>query len=151
LGQQLQLPRDLLLEFFATFARFEYALKESGHSRVAWHGGVEPNWDSFAKSLDQDVDKILTAGQYLLSHPPKRHILSNSVLDWADTAAGTSLTDLFASVRRVRNNLFHGGKFADGSVNNPDRNRRLLNDALEVIHALLAHPQALGTKAAFEA
>ncbi len=150
LGEQLQLPAELLLEFFATFARFEYALKESGHARVAWHGGVEPDWESFGRGLTTDVNGILTVGQYLLTNPPKKQILGNGLLDWDRVNPGKSLADLIGSVRRVRNNLFHGGKFADGSVNDPERNLRLLTDSLDVIHAFLAHPDAANTKARFD-
>jgi len=141
LGQQLRISQDLLLEFFATFARFEYALKEGGFARQARHGGgVEPDWERFGRSIGGDVDEIMTAGSYLLSQPPKKQTLTHNTLTWTEVSGDGGLAELLGSVRRVRNNLFHGGKFADGSVSNPERNTQLLNGVLDVVHALLRHP-----------
>jgi hypothetical protein len=40
-------------------------------------------------------------------------------------------------VRAVRNNLFHGGKFSDGYVADPSRDRELLGHAMVILGACL--------------
>jgi hypothetical protein len=50
----------------------------------------------------------------------------------------------------VRNNLFHGGKFADGSIENPDRNEQLLRVSLRVMHGILDLPRAHDIQEVFE-
>jgi hypothetical protein len=46
-------PRELTLEFLATFARFEFALKKASYAQGD-NSKVSPDWDTFAK----DVAKI---------------------------------------------------------------------------------------------
>ena len=43
----LRVPRDLVCEFFATFARFEFTIKELG-LRKATGRRAEPDWWAFA-------------------------------------------------------------------------------------------------------
>jgi hypothetical protein len=61
---------DLAFQFFQTFTRFEYSLKAAG-----FHAGkgqrAEPNWDTFAKSLNrffqQQHQGELGTGQHLMA------------------------------------------------------------------------------------
>src|SRR3974377_2393432 len=88
----LNIPRELTLEFLATFARFEFALKKAGYA----HGDdskVSPDWDSFATDvakLDAAVlAPVLSLCQYIQQHPPKTQVLRNGALHWM-TRQGTS-------------------------------------------------------------
>jgi len=68
-------PRELTLEFLATFARFEFALKKASYAQGD-NSKVSPDWDTFAK----DVAKIdaavlaplLNGCKYLQQHPPQK-------------------------------------------------------------------------------
>lgn len=40
-------------------------------------------------------------------------------------------------VRRIRNNLFHGGEFSDEVHSGPDRNRLLLQHAIAILRRCL--------------
>lgn len=133
---------DLAGELFTTFARFEYALKAAGFHKG--DGAAESDWRSFAKSVsglfdDPDAPPLKDAVQYILHHPPKKQIVEGGKLAWAVAAPSTDLrSDLVLTyVRRVRNNLFHGGKF-NGRWFEPQRSEQLLKHSLTILHACLA-------------
>lgn len=103
-------------EFFRMFARMEYALKSAGFHNG--EGRAEADWGAFALSIEQHLqdpqsDEVREAKAYLLTRPPKKQIIKNGLLQWSDSrATSDSEADLvLLYVRRVRNNLFHGGKF----------------------------------------
>jgi len=137
------LDHDLLLEFFLTFARFEFALKAAGFGggdiRRAW-----PNWDGFGRSLDLDTARLdpncAAAVEYLSLHPPWRQVVTTNGLAW-DSTVGFAMLErmeqVLELVRRVRNNLFHGGKFSDEVHSGPGRNELLLRHSLAVLHRCL--------------
>ena len=52
------------------------------------------------------------------------------------------------AIRRLRNNLFHVGKFPSGSlpVGNPDREDRLIGEAMEILNMALARCQSVRSK-----
>src|SRR6266566_1774402 len=83
----LNVPRELTLEFLATFARFEFALKKAGYAQGD-DSKVSPDWDSFARDvarLDAAVlAPVLNACQYLQQHPPKKQVLQNGALHWVE-------------------------------------------------------------------
>ncbi|AZN70064.1 hypothetical protein D5400_01155 [Georhizobium profundi] len=132
---------ELASELFRTFARFEYALKAAGFHRG--EGAAEPNWRSFAESIPDLFDNISEATlneavSYILQHPPKKQVISGGVLDWADGVPQTDLQSdrILIYVRRVRNNLFHGGKF-NGHWFAPERSEALLKHSLVILRACL--------------
>jgi hypothetical protein len=139
-----RIPKDLTVEFLGTFARFEYALKRSGYA----HGNenqVTPDWDRLGRDLaSQDaatLAPILECCPYLRNRPPMKQVLENGRLAWkARPAAGSEIETVLLSVRTVRNNVFHGGKFPDGLVGEPLRDELLIRDCLAVLKALLASP-----------
>lgn len=79
------------------------------------------------------------AVEYILSHPPKKQVIRNGFLDWEDSAPSTdSQADrIRLYVRRVRNNLFHGGKF-NGRWLAPERSEALLRHSLVILKACRA-------------
>ena len=130
----------LAFELFRTFARFEYALKITGFDYG--DGAAKPNWRAFAESesvrniFDNPTDNVLkTAIEYILTHPPKKQTIENGVLTWNEHPPSTDLqSDLVLTyVRRVRNNLFHGGKF-NGRWFEPERSEELLKHSLTILH-----------------
>jgi hypothetical protein len=107
----------IAFRLFKLFAQYEYALKVMGFVKATKTGAAEPDWDRFAKEvgrdlLNMDEPSIVKAREYLLSEPPKRQVFSNGKVIWADVDnKDKSVNALFGHIRRVRNNLYHGGKF----------------------------------------
>ena len=82
---------------------------------------------------------------YVLNNPPKKQVIQNGLLEWNDSRPNTnSKADLvLLYVRRVRNNLFHGGKFNDHWFA-PERSEELLRYSLVILNACLeASPDVL--------
>jgi hypothetical protein len=141
----LNVPRELTLEFLATFARYEFALKKSGYARGD-NNQVSPDWDVFANDVAKldpaALAPVIGASQYLQQYPPKKQVLDNGLIRWTDRqgTSGSAIGDVLLSVRTVRNNVFHGGKFPDGIITEPLRDERLIRECLAVLNALLLLP-----------
>lgn len=132
---------ELAKELFRTFARFEYALKNAGFH--TGDGEAKPHWRNFALSIDGSLDEqgdpdLAAAIGYVLEQPPHKQIVRNGALDWELAPPQTdSRADLvLIYVRRVRNNLFHGGKF-NGHWFDPDRSENLMKSSLVILNAAL--------------
>lgn len=131
----------LAFSFFKLFAQYEYALKAMQYARSGAGGQAEPEWDKFSNEigrlvLDEPDGEILDAINYLFDHPPKKQILKDGVLSWQNVnIAERSPQILFSHIRRVRNNLYHGGKF-NGRWFDPDRSEELISKSLLVLQAL---------------
>ncbi len=143
--------RALLLEFFLSFARFEYALKNTGfyvrhRSRQGLPTQAEPDWDRFAVSLRTVFDSRRTpslsqAFDYLTQSPPNKQVIVNGAPAWETPTRDPSVSDVeFAlrMVRCVRNNLFHGGKHTNEVHEAPQRTTELLQSALTILGECLA-------------
>ncbi|HEV2695986.1 MAG TPA: hypothetical protein VG347_24070 [Verrucomicrobiae bacterium] len=136
--------RALLFRFFLVFARFEYALKRAGFANSSG-SKVSANWDAFASKYNAAFDptnspELKQAYAYFKEHPPRKQIMKAGVLDWSEPnvlGQGPVLIWLLGSVRIVRNNLFHGGKFPVAPIEEPARNPLLLYHALAIIDACL--------------
>lgn len=143
----LGIDTDLLLDFFGAFSRFERALKRAGFA-TARESRVSADWDCFGRTLRKltpgQCGPVLQVSKYLQENPPKKQIIHNGQLDWCD-APDPSLSDLeqiLVYVRRVRNNLFHGGKYPDpvGPIEEVARNKQLIQESLAVLVAVLKLP-----------
>jgi len=148
--------RGLLLKFFLTFSRFEYALKNTDyctrHPEVQRPNGLllmpraEPDWDRFATSLRDLFDRnkseeLREASRYLSEEPPNRQILVEGRPAWETPVRGPAPSEiefLLLMVRCVRNNLFHGGKHNLDVHETTQRTEKLLVSCLEVLRACLA-------------
>ncbi len=143
---KLNIPRDLVLDFLVTFARFEYALKRAGYL-LGNEQSVSPDWDKFAKEL-ADADELSLApvfesSEYLEASPPMKQIKSKNSVGWVRlNPMKTRIESLLFDVRTVRNNLFHGGKFEIMSVEEPARNERLIRSCLAALDNILELPIA---------
>lgn len=140
--------RDLVLVFFFTFSRFEYALKASGLVVQGRFGEAVPDWNSYTDQLRgrfQGVrdPRFVDACAYLRNDPPRKQVIANNRLDWQKSRPGPRDYDeryLLCLVRTIRNNLFHGGKMPFGVGPDPDaaRNRRLLEIGIVVLEQCLS-------------
>ncbi|MER9951856.1 hypothetical protein [Mesorhizobium sp. M0047] len=129
------------LELMRVVTRFEYALKEIGYGRPGKNGEVDVDWDGFANTeLKAAFFKRIqenAVAPTLLSKPPSKQILTGKTLDWEEGSPPTSVQDLFGAMRRVRNNLVHGGKSGD---KDSDRNDKLVSESIDVLtEALRTH------------
>ena len=141
----LNVPREMTLEFLATFARFEFALKKAGYARGD-DSQVSANWDAFTNDVAK-IDAavlapVLASSQYVQQYPPKKQILDHGVIRWVarQGTSGSAIGDVLLSVRTVRNNVFHGGKFPDGAVAEPLRDETLIRECVVVLQGLLELP-----------
>lgn len=137
---------ELLLEFFKTFAKFEFALKASPF-RCERGGGVEPDWESFIDSIADVFNKnanheIKEACDYILNDPPKRQVLKNNKIVWVKPNCPQNTRDknkfLLKMVKQIRNNLFHGGKHDSEFPNNSERKTILLKSGLTILSYCLS-------------
>jgi hypothetical protein len=132
---------SLAFDLFKLFAQYEYALKAMGYGR-AKRGQAEPDWDRFAKEvgclvMGLDDPSIASARQYLFDQPPKHQVWVDGAVQWAPASTSErTVQALFGNIRRVRNNLYHGGKF-NGRWFDPDRSRELIGYALVILRALV--------------
>jgi len=133
--------RELVWKFFLAFSRFEYALKCSRYVRQNRDGAVFADWQRFAsthrKKFTANRDnKVRMACVYFTKRPPRQQILVHGVLGWRNSnPLGNTplLCWLVLMLARVRNNLFHGGKFP-WQVD-PCRNSTLVRHALVLLEA----------------
>ena len=132
---------SLSFDFFKLFSRVEYSLKAASFN--TGEGNANPNWEDFAQNIDAKFQAIndqqlQDCKNYILANPPKKQVIRQGNINWSDTVPqSVNSTDLLLLyVRRVRNNLFHGGKF-NGNWFEPERSEDLLKSAIVVLqHAL---------------
>ncbi len=151
--QRAHLDGNLITEFFFVFSRFEFALKRAGFVKKpkrkpkpnAKPPSAEPDWDAFGDNIEQLYEsdknpKLARAVHYLLTEPPKRQIVrDDGSLGWEALTEEnvTEIIWLLRLVRRVRNNLFHGGKYPYTPLPEPARDTQLLESSLTVLRACL--------------
>lgn len=128
-------------DFLHVFARTEYALKASGFNNG--DGPAEANWGHFAREVEVFVaappnDEVRNAIDFILSDPPKKQFLVKGQLQWkaVEPSTNSKADKLFQYIRRVRNNLFHGGKF-NGHWFAPERSEALMTTSLVVLRAAI--------------
>lgn len=122
-------------ELFRIYARFEFALKMAGHCALQGKA-VEVNWDAFANKETigkKFFDHVRDTGMCptMMKDPPKPETIKDGQWGFADQATNpVCAQDLFGLVRRVRNNLFHGGKYFD---DDPRRNTAIVAEAISIL------------------
>lgn len=132
----------LSFQFFTEFARMEYALKAAGYLRRS-DGNAEASWMKFADAVADDFERerqvhepLDIAVREFLESPPKKQIVQNWILSWAAAppVGQSDMETLLLYVCRVRNNLFHGGKFG-GRWIAPERASFLLPRSLLILES----------------
>lgn len=137
----VQIPngKTIIYDFLITFARFECALKNT--VRFLHPTEAEPAWDTFSESIslvfNPDISlKTRNAIDYILNNPPRKQINEEGVLIWQDSVLGSEYSTtrkLSVYIRRVRNNLLHGGKF-NGNYTPESRNHQLITSSLIILN-----------------
>lgn len=136
--------RDLLFRFFIFFARFEYALKECGYT-PRLDGRAEAGWTKFAEYLDNSsvfnrtrTKELSEAVDYLIMYPPRKQCIRGGTLSSESTTPDSSeIKWLLLLICRVRNNLFHGGKFRNVTAASHHRDFALIEHSLVVLEECL--------------
>lgn len=84
--------------------------------------------DFFNKNCEESVS-------FLLANPPKIQIISNNAIIFeAKPLSGSQEAQIIDCIRRVRNNVFHGGKATKES---DDRNRELLVHSTKILKRII--------------
>lgn len=137
---------ELAFDFFTEFARCEYCLKAVGLRKKT--RDAQPDWRAFAVEVfdvfeNPQSTELKTAIDYFLTYPPKKQVIVDGLLDWSNQfPSSKSKADLVLQlVCRVRNNLFHGGKF-NGHWFEPQRSEELIKFGLIMLKACIQnHPR----------
>ena len=126
-------------KLFHVFSRTEYALKAAGYNKG--DGAAEANWRKFALAVEDLIanpanQELQEAINFFFNAPPKKQVIVDGVIQWkvSEPATNSQADKLLIYVRRVRNNLFHGGKF-NGHWFKPERSEVLLRHSLTILTA----------------
>ena len=132
---------NLAAQFFQVFSRIEYALKVTGYNNG--NGPAEANWQKFANAVDHLIanptsPELKEAIEFNFNSPPKKQMIVDGLIRWKKVEPDTSsrADKLLQYVRRVRNNLFHGGKFNDHWFA-PERSEPLLQHSLVILSVVI--------------
>ena len=134
--EKLNIDKELACRFLAEFSRFEFAFKATKFATLR-KNGVVPDWEKFGASIQGafasiDDPNFIEASKYLKNFPPMKQTLKDEKLTWILVPQTKSTEEeILQSVRRVRNNLFHGGKYYLQS--DPDRDRLLVEHSSIVL------------------
>ena len=134
----VSVPRGLAAEFFAVFARCEYAMKETGYRRDD-HGIAAPAWQRLANDATgwlhvSQGSEVALAIERLTSDPPKLQTFAGG---WQSPPLRgvAAIAQAIDAATRVRHNLFHGGKHTPEAE--AGRDERLVRAALTLLVALV--------------
>jgi hypothetical protein len=152
--------KQLAVEFFAVFSRFEYALKRNQYLKEG-EKKASADWDGFARnclcpnliSNPETANKIRINADYLLKpdNLPKEQIRISKGIDWkipkrepksrccpSSCPSDCDICWIVRLIKIVRNNLFHGGKYLNNEWPvDPKRDTQLVEVSLLVLNACL--------------
>jgi len=140
---KLTVEPELALEFLAAFSRLEYALKVT-QFRKTGEGEAKADWSKFSLEVSRLFDPnkseaLSNAFAYTTTEPLRFLGVKNGVLDWYDFSVPQNCHPVDKAIRiikQVRNNLFHGGKYAKDNKAAVGRDSKLLKSALLVLNEL---------------
>ena len=126
------------------FSRLEYCLKVTSF-RQRGDGEAKADWNAFigaaeARFNPEESPELAKAYEYLTGNPPRSLEVKNGNVFWADyIKRGTTRADEAVwIVKQIRNNLFHGGKFAHDPGSSPERENKLLMCATILLSHLIS-------------
>lgn len=136
------LDEDLVLQFFWRFSVFECALKREGFLKQGRDNAAEADWNRFGQEIEGKFKEISLPGfmqavEKIWQLSPRRQIVRNGRLAWESVARRINESDEAYTLRILkiaRNNLFHGGKYPDGPIQEVARNRDILRAALSILN-----------------
>jgi hypothetical protein len=132
--------QDIIFRFFITFARLECALKNSSEYLTGDRTQAKPNWNKFVDELidfNPDASTSLRESvDYIINNPPQKQIVQLGKLAYKESIENDPCIrrKLNVYIRRIRNNLLHGGKFDGNYIPEISRNYNLLNSALVIMN-----------------
>jgi hypothetical protein len=142
----LHIDKEVLVDFFVNFSRFEYALKRANIVKRNEHH-AEADWKGFGDTIERQFNPNLSeelrgSVQYLREHPPQRQVWKHAslTLDWEDERkkpGDSDLAYLLHLVCQVRNNLFHGGKYTLSAKEDVGRDATLVNACVVLLNECL--------------
>jgi len=148
MNESKKVDRKLLLDFFLTFSRFEYALKaggyvKAGHRERGGYPNADPDWHKFISTIGGKVNLSAPELQKAISYfgePPMRAVLNENRIYWdSDLPPSNSDTEkLIKLIKRVRNNLFHGNKYDNEAHEPPERTEILLKYSLILLKEFIS-------------
>lgn len=135
------LDRELVLDFFWKFSVFECALKRKGFLRTGPNNAAEPDWVRFGCEIQGRFSQVNLPGfkesvDRLQRLSPRRQVVRNHALGWdavVRQAGDSEEAYVFRLLKTARNNLFHGGKYPDGPVQEIARDRDILRAASTIL------------------
>lgn len=138
---RLKFDRNIVFLFFISFSLFEKALKESGFYIIKRKEEVEADWSKFSREIEADFDAFLSshefpelekAVEYIFTSPPNSQTVNKGVITFKRRERPADITNnvyLSILIRRIRNNLFHGGKF----TYDPDHDTKLIESSMIIL------------------
>lgn len=139
----LQMPRNLVCEFFSVFSRFEFTLKKAGFVSANRGRRAAPDWSRYCKQIGANLstdgnEGLAKAIRDLIADPPQVQIAKGNTAIWNSVPlrGNSDVERALDATQRVRNNLFHGGKHTPHSP--AGRDETLVRAALVVLHACLS-------------
>jgi hypothetical protein len=121
----------------------KHDLKISGYHNYA--GDAQVDWRRVSEELEElflhpDTTEFKEAIQFYINYPPMKQMIVNGSLKWENIEPNTDLLSdkILLYIRRVRNNLFHGGKFKGRYFADPERSETLIDYALIVLDRCLS-------------
>ena len=142
---RVHLDRSLAMRFIDAFMTAEFALKLGGFGHMQG-GAACAHWDKFASSIqdafdDVDDQTFRDAVAYLVQNPPRKQVMNGRAWEWKESLPSTtssSSQQCLLMVRRVRNNLIHGGKsYVLGGSDTSERNDKLVRSSLIVLRHVM--------------
>jgi hypothetical protein len=135
------LDRNLVLDFFWRFSVFECGLKREGFLHKGRDAAAEPDWQRFGQSIRGRFTELRANGfreavRTLIAAAPRRQLVRDGHLGWTPLVRREGESEeefVLRLVRAVRNNLFHGGKYRDGPIDEIARDKAILRAALTVL------------------
>jgi hypothetical protein len=122
----------LVLDFLRTFSRLEYSLKVT-RFRQPGDGEARANWKGFVAEISPHFNpdsspELASAYRYLTHNPPRTLEVKDDAVSWVAYVpkVGSSANEAVWIIKQVRNNLFHGGKFAIDPTASLQRDSELL-------------------------
>lgn len=136
-----KLDRDLLFEFFWKFSFLECKLKRGGYIKKGSDDTANTDWHKFGVAIRGRFAEISTedfnnAVRKLKELSPRQQIVENEQIGWRTIFQKPHISDeefMLKLLRAVRNNLFHGGKYPDGPVEEIARDSKILISALNIL------------------
>ena len=135
----LLLPEPLAFEFFWKFAAFESALKRAGY-RTECKDTVSSNWDKFGARYGEKAlqsTSFMHAARVLEKlNPLCQTVNEQDELDWRTVQRGkdSDVQFVLRLLKTIRNNLFHGGKYASRPMKEIARDEQLLRAGINLLH-----------------